>query len=431
MSRRSWLVFKTAVVITAVFLVVIENELIHRPRPPSNRSGGRVQAEAASGARGHPSGVRRVQADSSVREHPDNNSVALMVTAKRTKLCVLNTDVVFIYTPACGSDVLQNSLFRFGYRNHLFVTLPRKPGSPSIGQGHGSGDIRGEDLLQPPAMVSRQSAVNILAHQVRYNRDALSKIVTGNAKYITILRNPLDRFETDFVSSQLEKQFDVAPRAGQDQSALKRYLGAPEFWEKRKMHANPRCTSNCMSQALGIPVRTGMKMSPWSGDKTLIDYIDNLESEFALVLIYEELNPSLVLLKRYMCWSFKDILYDAGLMEPAATQRGKIEEEQKIRFRRVNGADYLLYYHFYDVFSAKVAAEGEDFQREVKQFKHVLDKVSRYCSSAIRDWKVANQTVVWGSQWDDEFVVTREMCGELRMKTGDWDKLFRARYSSY
>ncbi|XP_066283271.1 galactosylceramide sulfotransferase-like [Branchiostoma lanceolatum] len=405
MDRRSlmWLVFMVLVVTTAVYLVVMEDELVSLP-PRILGSAGAL-AEGSSGATGE--------------------------AMKPTKLCILKTDLVLIYIPAGGSAVVQSILLRFGYLNDLFVTLPIRPGNPSIPQDLRSGDIRRQDVLQPPAVFSRELTRNILAHQVRYNRDALHKIVKRNAQYVTILRNPLDRFETDFVSSHLEMQFDVEQRP--NPPPLQRYLSAPEFWEKRRMRVNYRCTTNCMAEALGIPVRgRGMGVFPGlgPGGKAVIDYIDALESEFALVLIYERLNQSLVLLKRHMCWTIRDILYDVGFKEPPANQRDVRDESKKLQFRRVNGADHLLYYHFYDIFRAKVAAEGEDFKREVRHYERVLDKVSRYCSSAIDDWKVANQTVVWESEWDEEFVVTRRMCWEIRRKRDDWDKLFRERYSS-
>ncbi|XP_078594903.1 galactose-3-O-sulfotransferase 3-like [Branchiostoma floridae x Branchiostoma japonicum] len=449
MDRRSlmWMTFMVLVVVTAVYLVIMEDQLAVRQTPQAHTSqdtgaGGNAGAawgDTAKGAGGNggsvwgdPSaGARKIEGIEwgSPGTAAKSNAGAAPGEAKPAKLCILKTDVVSIYTPACGSDVVQSILFRFGYSRDLFVALPGKPGNPSILQDPRSGDILREYLVRPSAMAARADwDINILAHKVRYNRDALHKVVNGNAKYITILRNPLDRFETDFVESHLEKQFDVEQR--EHPPALRRYLAAPEFWEKRRMRVNSRCTTNCMAEALGIPVRgRGGNALPEPDGNGVMHYISKLESEFALVLIYEQLNKSLVLLKRRMCWGFRDILYDVNLLEPPATQRNARGESEKLQFRRLNGADHLLYYHFYDIFKAKVAAEGDDFHREVRHFERVLDKVSLYCSSALDDLNVANQTVVWGSEWDEEFVVTRQMCWGLGRKREHWDKLFRERYT--
>ncbi|XP_066283270.1 galactose-3-O-sulfotransferase 3-like [Branchiostoma lanceolatum] len=330
-------------------------------------------------------------------------------------LCILNTDAVFIHTPACGSDVVQSVLFRFGFQKDLFVTLPVRPGNPSIG----SGEILPEDFLHPSVNFSRPNQLNILAHRARYDKDTMRKMFPETAQYVTILRHPLPRFETDFFNSKMYRYLSEGSQSGAE--SLKDYLDEPKHWEARK--STSYCTRNCMSAVLGFPLDETMNMRD---TQAAIDVIKQLDSDFALVLIYEYLDQSLVLLKRHMCWKVQDIIYDTRFLFFSKVRNFDYRprpEDLAENFRRLNMVDYLLYEHFNRTLWAKIAEEGPEFDEEVDCYRNVLRKVSQYCRTD------TNKTAIFRKhKWHEKFRVNRDMCKMLLRRTEEWDGFLRRRY---
>ncbi|CAH1264573.1 GAL3ST1 [Branchiostoma lanceolatum] len=339
-------------------------------------------------------------------------------------LCILHTNVVYIYAPGADSEILHCILTRFGYLKDIFVTIPVNKRSSAKDRGYD--DVRSTQYLRPsgvtsPLRVYREETINVFSRPARYDREIMKEMFPENARYITMLRRPIHRFAADFVSSRLDKHFNTTAKA----ESPKMYLDNPEYWESQK--TTSYCTRNCMSAVLGLPLDETMDMRDF---QATLDAITQLDSDFALVLIYEYLDQSLVLLKRHMCWGVTDIMhYVATTPLPKKETLARLSTEEHIRnFRRVNSVDYLVYDYFNQTLWRRIKAEGPDFHKEVENFRNIQSQVAKYCRTAVDNWASANKTVIVGTTWNEKFDFTRKMCYMFGREKREWDSLLKERY---
>ena len=135
------------------------------------------------------------------------------------------------------------------------------------------------------------------------------------------------------------------------------------------------------------------------------EYIQQLGKEFQLVMITEFFDESLVLLRRLMCWSVKDVLYIPKNKNVYKKKR-VFSAKDHTKHRKLNVADYDLYHFFLKRFSDTVARQKPDFWKEVAYFKKLLQNVQSYCS------QVGGTSVleVPRTQWNAQFTVRPEDC---------------------
>ncbi|XP_035677997.1 galactose-3-O-sulfotransferase 2-like [Branchiostoma floridae] len=353
-------------------------------------------------------------------------SPAVVQRDMRHYLCILQTNVVYIYAPAADSGILHCILTRFGYLKDLFVTIPVNKRDPTKSRGYE--DVRSTQYLRPsgvtsPLRVYREETIHVFAQPAQYDREAMAKMFPENARYITMLRRPIHRFAADFVYSRLDKHFNTTAEA----DSPKNYLDNPEYWESQK--TTSYCTRNCMSAVLGFPLDETKDIRD---TQAAMDVIKQLDKDFSLVLFYEYLDQSLVLLKRHMCWGVTDIMYYLGsthLRMPSEETLARLSTKEHIRnFRRVNSIDYLVYDYFNQTFWKRIKAEGEDFHKEVQNFQNIQKEVAKYCRVAVGDWNSANKTVIARSSWNEQFDFTRKMCYAFGREKQEWGDLLNERY---
>ncbi|XP_078678280.1 galactose-3-O-sulfotransferase 2-like [Branchiostoma floridae x Branchiostoma belcheri] len=341
-------------------------------------------------------------------------------------LCILHTNVVYIYAPEADSGILHCIMTRFGFLKDLFVTLPVNKRDSTNNRGYD--DVRSTQYLRPSGVtashrVYREETINVFTQPARYDKDIMSKMFPEDTRYISMLRLPIHRFAADFVYSRLDKHFNTTAEA----ESPKKYLDDPEYWESQKTTSH--CTRNCMSAVLGFPLDGAMNMKD---TQAAMDVIKQLDSDFALVLIYEYLDQSLVLLKRYMCWGVTDIMHYVGsTLLPRKETLARLSTNDHIRnFRRMNSMDYFVYDYFNKTLWRKIEAEGSDFHKEVKNFQNIQKEVAKYCRAAVGNWTSANHTVIAASDWNKKFDFTRGMCYQFGRDRREWESLLKERYFS-
>ena len=118
------------------------------------------------------------------------------------------------------------------------------------------------------------------------------------SKYVTIIRNPVDNFESLFNYFQLGKGLGL----GDDPVvSLENFLKSPSsFYDKVKRGIHAR---NPMMFDLGFSQKYFQNYT------AVTKYINFLNKEFDLVMIMEYFDESLILLKRLLCWEIDDILH--------------------------------------------------------------------------------------------------------------------------
>ncbi|XP_048239389.1 galactose-3-O-sulfotransferase 3-like [Haliotis rufescens] len=131
-------------------------------------------------------------------------------------------------------------------------------------------------------------------------------------------------------------------------------------------------------------------------------YLTQMAEDFQLVMVMEHFDESLVLLKRYFCWSTKDILY-LPKNKNEKKKRLTFTDKYRERHRQVAETDYDIYAYFRSLFWRKVWQEGPSFQSEVAHFKYVNSVVTDHC--------LLNKTLhVAASPWDEPYTVNWMDC---------------------
>ena len=81
-------------------------------------------------------------------------------------------------------------------------------------------------------------------------------------------------------------------------------------------------------------------------------------------------DESMVMLRRELCWSYKDVA-SLKLLNAQPGRKSKLTEESKRALKRLFWPDYMLYDHFHAKFKARVASQlgKKELQTELAVFQ--------------------------------------------------------------
>ncbi|GFO02623.1 galactose-3-o-sulfotransferase 3 [Plakobranchus ocellatus] len=140
-------------------------------------------------------------------------------------------------------------------------------------------------------------------------------------------------------------------------------------------------------------------------------FLKKLEKQFDVILISDYFDESLVLLRRMLRWSLKDIIYlkvNTGKQIAKSSAWNKVPRINKTtidRFRQWAAIDYDLYEYFLQIFKTKLENEFS-FRDEVKTFREIQQDVRDFCSNKtnIGDLRIQHNL------WTKEFLVSKTDC---------------------
>ena len=133
---------------------------------------------------------------------------------------------------------------------------------------------------------------DIFAFHCRWDYAEVRKIIP-EAKFVTILRDPLAAFESSYVYMGLQKLLKV------DLNGFARKFAAKGRSSTRKANVG----RNNLLWDLGMEREE-------SGNATLVEEkIRQVGEQFDLVMITERFDESMVLLADLLCWPLEDVLY--------------------------------------------------------------------------------------------------------------------------
>ena len=246
------------------------------------------------------------------------------------------TNVAFAKTHKTGSSTLQNILLRFGVHNDLTFAFPKGSWMFNL-----NAPLNATEVLDGPWKELGQ--FNIFAAHCIWNYDTVTKIVPQDAKFITILRDPVDCFESNYVYMGLQEhtyKMDINQFA--TTYVLKQH-------EKRRPKA--WAGKNNLLWDLGAEDSVGE-------DPNAVDaYIKKLDAEFDLVLITERFEESVLLMQDLFCWDTADIGFISQNRRTETTKSNMTKATRSI-LKEWLWADYKVYDHFIDKFEKKVAQFG-------------------------------------------------------------------------
>lgn len=176
---------------------------------------------------------------------------------------------------------------RYGYFNNKIFVLPAK------------GNYLGHPIPFRRSMVPNpklfKGNFNILTHHSRLNYNEMRLLMPNDTIYVTIIRNPVNLFESMFHYYDLNKTWNIDFNLFNNKNnqipkriSEKRFVG--------KIGINQMMFDN------------GFQMQYFNNTDKIKNYIHKLDSIYSLVMVAERMDESLILLKHLLCWDFDDIV---------------------------------------------------------------------------------------------------------------------------
>ncbi|KAL9981527.1 hypothetical protein ACROYT_G010237 [Oculina patagonica] len=261
--------------------------------------------------------------------------------------CSPENNILFLKTHKTGSSTIANIFFRYGDMRNLTFALPQATllGWPTRFQ------------VSFPFRLQSKSP-NILCSHARFNKKPMNWLFPkATSKYITILRNPVDNYESMFRYMKLGKPLGV----GNDPESLQIFLKTGIPFSTMRGRASP-LTRNPLLHDLGLSFKY------YQNHTAVNEYIQFLDKEFDLVMIMDYFDESLVLMKRLLCWEMDDILF-LKLNERQDKEKDTIlTDDVRENVKRWNKADVFLFEYFNKSFWEKIENEGENFSQRGGHF---------------------------------------------------------------
>ncbi|XP_029940935.1 galactosylceramide sulfotransferase isoform X2 [Salarias fasciatus] len=260
--------------------------------------------------------------------------------------CAPKINIMFMKTHKTASSTILNILFRFGEKHELKFAFP---------------DGRNDFFYPSPFLCSQVKdytpgeCFNVVCNHMRFDHQEVVKLLPPDAVYITILRDPVDLFESSF--HYYHRAVPLTWRIiGEDK--LSGFLNNP-----RAFYSPEAYNSFYLRNLLFFDF--GFDNNLEADDPRVMTDIQNLSERFHLVLIAEYFEESLILLKDLLCWTMEDILY-FKLNVRRSSSVSRLAPEMRAKALQWNGADWKLYQHFNATFWNRVEAYGtERMKRDV------------------------------------------------------------------
>jgi len=279
------------------------------------------------------------------------------------KDCNPETDIVFHKTHKCSSSTVQNILLRYGLKHELNVVLPK------------SGNYLGQkspfqaNLLRGTPWQIAGLHYNLFCLHNRWNGPEVDKLM-GRIKnekpiYFTILRDPVDLFISLWDYLQLNKKYGGI--------SLEEYALSEKTGRYQDRIGNGGFGRNQMLWDFGLDE------IHFENSTVIRSKIEEIESTFELVLLTEQFDESMVLLKDLLCWDYRDMT-SLKLNAQKASSKSKISTEARENLKKWMWGDYMLYDHFNEKFQQEIDAFGADkMKHELEILKHANEEIQNQC----------------------------------------------------
>ena len=298
---------------------------------------------------------------------------------------VPTTHIGFLKVHKAGSSTIQNILFRFGIRNSLTFLLPYKWQYVKYKS----------DII--PLYKARH--YDIFACHAIFKPDFFD-LLPKNAINMAIVRDPLTRMISAayFYRDVMQKEYLMNISR---ETLIPDLINHADLYDREVFSR----TKNSMGCDFGFPETVSRK------DARMIEvYMTYLKNRFSLVLLMERFDESIVLMKRRLNWSVRDIIYMKSNSNPHPVVN--LTQSEKDKFKEISFLDYEIYNTFSEIFAQTVEELGDEFQQEVKYVRTVNNFVSEFCRTTNNE---SSRLVVPRSEWNESFNVTYDECQLMKL----------------
>ena len=328
-------------------------------------------------------------------------------TTNSTESTRTKQHIVFIKVHKAASTTMHNILTRFALSNNLNIMLnSQKQHINELGYR-----INKDTLVPKPC----GSTFDILCNHLIYNHSEISQYFPNDTVYIGIVREPFSQFLSAFVYYSYiypnvvnRKVIEANP-----ENPIEEFLYKTDVYLKGNP-PNYIFLDNRMSVDFGFPLHNFQQSK--SNESIISDFIKSLDKTIDFVLIVEYFDESLILLRRIMNWSTKDIIYiQNNVQKPndnwlPFVNRKKYPPFVKSKFQNFARLDIRVYKHFLELFHRKLQEQPPDFQYEVDAFRIIRKNVTELCSVLLAGENQAKEVTVPGTEFTTRFSLSMRDC---------------------
>ena len=315
--------------------------------------------------------------------------------------------LVYMKIHKTGSDTLSAMVRRFGYKRNLSFVLPIT-----------DRNLLGWPYPLDPGMYrpKKTDTYDILCEHTVYNDITFPALMPPDTVFTASIRLPEYHFRSSFRYFLVAEVTNIP--GGKN---IKKFLRDPYKWEK--IYTSPSDLRNdlCVpdnvsmlhnAQAfdlgfpMGFPASQREYMDQTNNARAVLRWLETIKQRFKFMIIVEYINESLVLWRRYMCWSLPDIIYHTqNIANPPHI--AKINKAVVRSIRNFSSIDFALYEHYNKTLWANIEMEGADFWDELETFNYVMSNVTKFCSGRTRKHKVL---AFEKSKWHKAFTYSTKDC---------------------
>jgi len=298
------------------------------------------------------------------------------ISAQEVGTCEKQTRIGFLKTHKCASSSVQNILMRFGLNHQLNFALP------TAGNYVGRYMPFQQYMLKGTEWDAAGLPYHIFALHTIWNREQVAATLQPGSSYITIVRDPIDLFESLWSYAGMSayyhmdlESFAIAPKTGHLATRAYRNLGR-----------------NQMLWDAGLPLKAMDNITAVRAK------IEEMEDTFDLVMVAERWDESMVLLRNLLCWEFSDVV-NFKLNARKESKKVVLSDEARAALREYLANDYLVYNHFKAKFDEKVNSFGlPRMSRELAQLTSANEKMQELCSvkATDNDALLPGENKLWG-----------------------------------
>ncbi|KAK2704608.1 hypothetical protein QYM36_016865 [Artemia franciscana] len=245
-------------------------------------------------------------------------------------------------------------ILRYAHNNELNLVLPISYGTNYLGQP----DVFSVKMVENAPWHSL--GYDIFAVHTRWNHEAVRSLIGESAVYVTMLRSPVDIFESFYSYSKLDESYNASLPDFIDKLSDRHFK--LNIAEKRKYKFVGR---NQMAWDFGL------KPKFFENDEAIDKLIQYIDENFHLVMIAERFEESIVLFRNLMCWEDNDVTY-LKLNARVDNKKMNLTNEQRSILASWLSADMKLYKYFSKKFDQLIDGFGK--KRMKKQVEELLAK---------------------------------------------------------